>query len=298
MLESFPVTISVHESRWSGSPAPRIGVDSYSYHRYLGEIRPGELDPHERWDTARLVNEIASAGAEVASLETCYLDHSTDLAALADMAGMEITLAWGHRDGLEYGRDAHALADALQWIDHARSIGIQLVRVVAASPWVDRRPGDVDATIEALTTLIEHAGDDVQLALENHADLTADELVAVLDALPGLALCLDTANALRVGADPVELARRFAPRTAMVHVKDVATDPFDGVTGPRSCVYGDGVVDLDGVLAALDDGTPGRLYCVELGHLGGGEVDERQLVAQCLDWLSARLRPAADAKTR
>ena len=28
----------------------RIGVDSYAFHRFLGELRPGESAPAERWD--------------------------------------------------------------------------------------------------------------------------------------------------------------------------------------------------------------------------------------------------------
>ena len=40
--------------------------------------------------------------------------------------------------------------------------------------------------------------------------------------MPGLAVCLDTANALRVGDDPVALAHATASRVAMVHLKDVA----------------------------------------------------------------------------
>jgi sugar phosphate isomerase/epimerase len=131
----------------------------------------------------------------------------------------------------------------------------------------------------------------------------AAELLALLEAAPGLAVCLDTANALRVGDDPVDLARRVAPYVAMVHLKDVE-DPAgaDPLTGPASVAYDRGVVDLDGVLdvlladgrrrvegcvqldaaGAADVSLP---VCVELGHLGGGAVDERELVRQGVDWL-------------
>ncbi|HVW16858.1 MAG TPA: TIM barrel protein, partial [Solirubrobacteraceae bacterium] len=126
------------------------------------------------------------------------------------------------------------------------------------------------------------------LARENHADGGVEERSALLEAVPGLSVCLDTANALRVGDDPVGLARAVAPRVAMVHLKDVvAPAPGDGPVGPRSVPYGEGVVDVDGVLAALG-GADGLPVCVELGHLGSGDVDERALVRSGVAWLRAR----------
>ena len=59
-------------------------------------------------------------------------------------------------------------------------------------------------------------------------------------------ICLDTANALRVGDDPVEAAALLAPLTRMVHLKDV--EPLDRVVdpvaGPCSVPYGEGVVPI------------------------------------------------------
>jgi sugar phosphate isomerase/epimerase len=69
----------------------------------------------------------------------------------------------------------------------------------------------------------------------------------------------------------------------MVHLKDVADTGPD----PRSVPYGEGVVDLAGVLGALapDADLP---VCIELAQLGDGDVDERTLVRQGVAWLAAR----------
>jgi sugar phosphate isomerase/epimerase len=126
------------------------------------------------------------------------------------------------------------------------------------------------------------------LALENHGDVDAGELQALLVAVPGLTVCLDTANALRVGDDPVALARALAAHVSMVHLKDVAEPAgADPLTGPRSVAFGSGVVDLHGVLDALP-ADPGLPVCVELAQLGDGEVDERAMVRQGVAWLAAQ----------
>jgi hypothetical protein len=51
--------------------------------------------------------------------------------------------------------------------------------------------------------------------------------------------------------------------------------------------YGQGVVPLEAVLDAVALTDP--LTCVELGHLGASQVDERRLVADGAAWLRARL---------
>jgi sugar phosphate isomerase/epimerase len=269
----------------------RIGIDSYSYHRLLGEVRPGERDPGERLPGARaLIAEMLDAGAEVLSLETVFLPApgAVDAAELVDAAaGREIVPAWGHPVGLRWGARADLLDELLAWIALAPGLGARSVRCVAAGPALAAAPRAerVAATAAALRHAVAAAREaGAVLALENHADVDREELEELLDRVPGLMVCLDTANALRVGDDPVALARAVAGRIAMVHLKDVAGGPADPMVGPRSVPHGEGVVDLHGVLAAVAP-DPVLPVCVELGHLGGGDVDERRLVRDGVAWL-------------
>lgn len=273
---------------------PRAGVDSYSYHRLLGEVRSGEDPVAQRWTTSDVLDEVRSLEVGFVSLETCFLDPHGDRALVRSAAeeGLGVGLAWGHRDGLRFGADPAALDEAVTWIRRAPDWGASIVRVVAASPWVPRPdPAELLArTADALGELVTTAhAEGVSLALENHADLTLSEMTTPVERVPGLRLCLDTANALRVGDDPVATARALRDTVAMVHLKDVDRSTWEGPTGPTSVAYGAGVIDVEAVLAVLLDGGFVGPVCVELGHLGPGAVDERALVSWCLDWLSPRL---------
>jgi sugar phosphate isomerase/epimerase len=274
----------------------RVGVDTYSYHRLLGEIRPGEDDPGERLRRGTLdaIEHCRSLGVDAVSLETCFLaaPAGLDIGALQDEAGpLELVLAWGHPDGLAFGEAPEALDDLLSWIAVAPRISCSLVRLVAGSPRV-RRDGEVHEQIARTVAPLRRAAEaaveaGVELAVENHADLRAAELCELLEqvASPAVGVCLDTANALRVGDDPIDAAMVLAPWVRMLHLKDC--EAADGsATGPRSVAYGRGVVPLEAVLAAVSPTDP--LTCVELGHLGPGPVDERALVADGVAWLRAR----------
>lgn len=266
----------------------RTGVDSYSYHRLLGETRPGEDEParENHMTTRDVILEATLLGADVLALETCFLttDEAAGLAELAadTAAGIELAVSWGHPNGILYGRDQGAIAELEQWIDRAAAAGCRLVRLVAAGPLVERDDDRVDRTATVLQRLAERAAEHgVMLAIENHADFTAEELESVMSQVEpeAVGVCFDTANALRVGDDPLDAVRRLADRVVMVHLKDVASGPTTAATGPSSVPLGSGVVPVAGVLDTLHATGFAGPVCVELGHLGPGEHDERRLVA-------------------
>jgi sugar phosphate isomerase/epimerase len=100
---------------------------------------------------------------------------------------------------------------------------------------------------------------------------------------PALGVCFDTANAPRVGEDPLEACRLLAPRIRMVHLKDVEAieSAADPVAGPRSVPYGEGIIPVEAVLSTLAGAGFDGLVCVEIAQLGPG-VDERALAADCV----------------
>ena len=277
----------------------RIGIDSYSYHRLLGEVRPGEAEPSRTFKRGPLdVAEHARVlGVDGISLETCFLGPAAglDTGALRDATGpLELVLAWGHPHGLEFGANRQALRDLLDWLEVAAGLGCTLVRCVAASPgYRGRAPvaEQIEGTVQPLAAAAARArGLGLTLALENHGDLRAADVLELVDRVgdEALAVCFDTANALRVGDDPLEAAVLLAPLTRMVHLKDV--EPLDRVTdpvaGPCSVPYGEGVVPVAQVLAILRQAGFDGLACVEIAQLAAGS-DELALVERCVGWLRA-----------
>jgi sugar phosphate isomerase/epimerase len=295
-LETFP-----GRSR-RGYPRPvRIGVDTYSFHRMLGFLRPHE-QPSSRAlaDGGPAAVELAvSLGADVVAVQTCFLPTvgAVDAGALlAAAGGRGVVLSWGAPDGLAYGTDPAALADAEHWVEVAAALGTDVMRIVLGGPRLrDLEPMDVRRPrvvpqLAALAGQAQRRG--LRLAIENHGEIAAADLRRIVDEVghPALGVCFDTANAVRVGDDPVAAARLLADRTWMLHLKDVEPpDRMPGAeAGPRSVPYGEGVVPLAGVLDALAGPiAAGAPVCVELGQIADG-TDEVVLVADGIAWLRGK----------
>lgn len=127
------------------------------------------------------------------------------------------------------------------------------------------------ATIELLETIAaETRAVGARIAFHPHAGTyieTPDEVerLAASIAAETLPFCLDVGHYTVGGGDPVAAIRRFGTRVAHVHLKDVDREILAGLRTGRVGGFGAairerlftelgaGVLDLDGVLAALED---------------------------------------------
>jgi sugar phosphate isomerase/epimerase len=274
----------------------RLGIDSYSFHRFFGDRRGAEATTERRFLRGPLdvIEFAARIGADSVSLQTCFLDRPSAATAAtlgAAFGELEPIVAWGHPDGLAFGAAAAAALELEQWIEVAPVMGCRLVRLVAGNGGTDRGGRSLEFLAETLAGPVEAARESgVSLALENHADLTVEELEELMALVgdPILGVCLDTANALRVGDSPLAATIRLLPHLRMIHLKDVDGAPYDVAAGPRSVAYGTGVIPVGDIVTALGDAGFDGHVLVELGYLGPGAVDEETFVERCFDWLIGR----------
>lgn len=116
----------------------KVGIDSYCYHRYFGEIYPDQTDPGKRWTFHDFVKRAVELGVDGVSLESCFFEsldakYLSDMKAVLDQNKLERVLAWGHPDGLEAGRNEKAWREMNSLIPKARFMGADIMRIVASS---------------------------------------------------------------------------------------------------------------------------------------------------------------------
>ena len=232
------------------------------------------------------------------SLQTVYLPH-LDASVVENLKrefrerNLTPVLAWGHRSGLEAGRNPSKLLDLMQTMKVARELGCRLVRIVTGDQthW----PIAADKRIAALRPLLSEVGaaaKDLRLtvAIENHADFAMADLVRLVEAVAArhVGICFDSGNAVRVGDDLHASAVLAGPHIRMVHLKDMVVQEASRGNPDAwwpAAPLGRGHFDLPRLIGHLQDaGYDGALF-IEMANMFTEWPDEDAAVAASVEYL-------------
>ena len=274
---------------------PLIGIDSFAYHRWFGEVSQWEEPLPERWSALDFLDRAHQLDVTGVSLQTVHLDH-TSLERVAEEASarqLDLVLAWGHRSGLEGGTNPARLRDAERWIDEAAEVGCRLLRVVCGDHtwWNSSVLARVERLTPMLGALASRAGKlGVELAIENHADLRMEDIVTLIRrvAAPNLGICFDLGNAARVGDDVLDAVRLATPFVRMVHVKDIRVQQAS-VGNPSAwwptTPLGQGDLPVAEALRAVTSAPGLPRWYVEMAAMTPDHPDEDAAVRESLSYL-------------
>lgn len=242
----------------------KIGIDSYCYHRFLGEVYPGQTTPEQSYTMDTFLDRAKELGCEGVSLESCFFPefgdaYLADLKLKLDEYGFDRVYAWGHPDGLEAGGNTAAKDEMIAHVAHAKALGAPVMRVVGSSLMFRNEPHAPQ--LEILAKWFKEAVDvaeaeGIKLAVENHIDYNSDEIKWLIDKIgsDSFGINFDTANFLRVLDDPVEAAIKLAPHVFATHVKDLL--PVKGRSVCEWCYFacvaaGDGLIQIREIAEVL-----------------------------------------------
>src|SRR5712692_7738421 len=238
-------------------------------------------------------------------------EDATSVAHYAQKRGLFITLE-------TEGYNPNKLATA---IDLGVRLGTNTVRTIVGGAKLggDRRPlagrwqsflHEILVGLQEATTIVERAG--VNLALENHQDLTSEELLWLCESIgsPGLGITLDTGSTLATAEEPVDFARRVAPYVKNVHLKDYQVSMSNEGYRLVRCPLGQGVVDFPALFGILSATCPSVTMSIELGALEARHVRvladdywpdypprSAAQLARVLRFVQANARPPGDWRT-
>jgi 3-oxoisoapionate decarboxylase len=244
----------------------KVGIDSYCYHRFFGEVYPLQSKPAQGYTMESFLDRAAQLGCEGVSLESCFFpefghEYLTRLRGRLDELGFERVYAWGHPNGLEAGGNPAAREEMLRHIEHAALVGAPVMRVVGSSLMFRHQPHEPQ--LRMLATWFREAAaiaarKRIRLAVENHIDYNADEIKWLIDEVGSewFGVNLDTANFIRVLDDPVEATSKLVKHVYATHVKDLL--PVKGVNVREwyyfsSVAAGTGLVDIPAIARILHE---------------------------------------------
>jgi sugar phosphate isomerase/epimerase len=272
----------------------KVGIDSYCYHRFFGEVYPHQNQPAKQMTLEDFIQRAKELDVDGVSLESCFVPRF-DTAYLSEIKGMldefkfDRVYAWGHPDGLEGGKNEAAYDEMIEHIEYANAIGAKVMRVVGSSLMF--RFEDHGPQIEKLSRMFTNAMKvadtyGIKMADENHIDYNADEMLELIHNVnhPNFGINFDTGNFLRVLDDPIQGMEKLAKFTFSTHVKDLKINPQAAVNDWYffSCTpVGDGLVDNQKLAQLLKDANYEGFLAMEIDTLHPDyNDDEDSAVAQ------------------
>ena len=258
----------------------KVGIDSYCYHRFFGEVYPDQKKPAKDWTMQDFLTRAHELQVDGVSLESCFFPKNVDKAWFADLKAqlddyhMDRVYAWGHPDGLERGQNWVAYREMVAGIPNAVAIGTNVMRVVGSSLMFRHEPHQpqIKGLVEMFKKAVKVAQDyGVKLAVENHIDFTSDEILQMLCEVDSeyFGLNFDTGNFLRLLDDPIKGMEKLAPYVLATHVKDLMPDKcarptdwhfFAGVP------VGQGLIDNRTLAKLLHEANFQGFLAVEIYH--------------------------------
>lgn len=258
----------------------RVGIDSYCYHRFFGEVYPEQPEPEKRMCLEDFLKRARELEVDGVSLESCFIprfdrEYLSEIRGLLDEYNLDRVYAWGHPDGLEGGKNEKAYDEMIASFEYAQQIGAKVMRVVGSSLKFRFEPHEpqIDRLSKMFSEAVRIAEKyDIKLAVENHLDFNSDEMLTILRNVdsPYLGINFDTGNFVRVLDDPIEGMKKLARYVYATHIKDLKPQKGVPVTAWYffSCTpIGDGLVDNQKLAQILKDNGYQGFFAVEIDFL-------------------------------
>ncbi len=277
----------------------RLGLDSYSFHRFYGETTAWEQLPSTKWSLADFLDFCTQEDIKIASIQTSYMPDDNEVIAeinkwKAEDQEREVVFTWGHPNGYNGGKNLQAHQSVLHYLELAARVGATQMRIVLGNQknFID----SIEERSAILRPLLREGAErastlGIRLSIENHADFPVMRLVELIESVgnPALGLCLDTGNARRVGDNQFELLQTLdLTRVFMIQLKETLCLPgHEAPTGWWPTVYyGQGDTRADKCLEILRERNFVDPIVIELSNLNTG-LDEITVAKQAITFARA-----------
>jgi sugar phosphate isomerase/epimerase len=216
---------------------PRIGIGSFAYRYAIGIRGFGPEQPMTLRDFLGVATRDGWSGVQLCENLVYSSFSDADLAAAAAQAG-RLQLF------VEIGLNGLSDRSLSRHLDIAAIFNSDLVRVVVGTTGVDE-------TVRVLRSALPRLRrQNVTLGLENHFDLTTDQLLGIVRQLDDehVGIIFDTTNGLGFLEKPEAAIVRVEPYLVSMHIKDYTIQKVEAGYFVTGSVLGKGLLDLEVVL--------------------------------------------------
>lgn len=243
----------------TGTPRGRLGLCTFSCHQRWKLAKPADAATFYRY-----ARELGAEGVQ-APLRGC------DPGAIREL----VERTGGYYEGeLRLPKEEGDLPAFEAEAGRIREAGATVARAVLAGG----RRYEIFPTMEAFEAFRAQASRSLalaepvlakrrlKLAVENHKDLTCEELVSLLESIGSewVGVLVDTGNNIALLEEPQGVAEALAPFALSVHLKDMAVQPDAEGFLLSEVPLGTGMLDLRRLVATLRKANPGIVLNLEM----------------------------------
>ena len=273
----------------------RLGIVSYSYHLRFAADRAktstsGFGDPLTFLEHCR---EIGAGGIQL-DLGVRDKSYAAQLRQKIESDGMYI------EGSIRLPRDKQDIDRFTSEVRTAKQAGAQILRTVMMSG----RRYEIFDSLQAFREAADRtwrslvlaepivAKENMRLAIENHKDWRADELMDILHRLSSshVGACVDFGNSIALLEDPMRVVETLAPFAMTTHIKDMAMEEYDRGFLLSEVPLGEGCLDLPKMIELLEQKNPTIRFNLEM-------ITRDPLQVPCLDnkyWATFEKVPGQD----
>ena len=253
----------------------QFGLSSYSYRWSIGY---GSHHPAKPMNTYAFIEKAAYFG--FSSVQICdNLPYNklpvSDLQKLNDLAEKQaISIETGAR-----GSDPDYLQKILGISSIVNSGLLRIVTEIDRGNPPNQITKELDQVIANIKTVLPLAkSKGIRLAIENHATLSSQDLLYIIQTIDDLdvGVCVDTMNSILLMEPPLETVQALVPYTLTVHLKDFRIEKHPERFEIIGVALGEGSVDFSEVLRILSGCSATPTMHVEL-YIERKEDDESTL---------------------
>lgn len=258
---------------------PRVGIGSFAY-RYAIGFRG--FHPGKPMSIADFLETAAQGGWE--GVQLCenlgYADLSDADLAVAAAQAKRLQLA------VEIGLNGLTDKNLARHLEVAEIFGSDLIRVVVGETGAGESLKILSSALQRLHS------QRIRLGLENHFDLTMDQLVGIVRQLGSeqVGLIFDTTNGLGFLKKPEEDMVKAQPYLVSMHIKDYTIRKVEAGYFVTGAVLGKGVLDVPAVLRCAAGAPNLRSIILEMTV----KRDETAPVDAVIHWEQAAVLESRD----
>jgi 3-oxoisoapionate decarboxylase len=253
----------------AGPGRGRVGLCTFSCHQHWKAVAAGHPDVKfkDALSFYRYARELGSEGVQTSL-------RSRDSAVAAQLRGL-VESDHGYYEGeLRLPKVAGDVAGFANEVRLVRDAGARVARAV----FTGGRRYEIFKTLDDFRRFHAEAGRSLELAepvlrqhrlklaIENHKDLTTEELTTAMRRLGSewVGVLVDTGNNLALLEEPHAVVEALAPFAQSVHLKDMAVQPHAEGFLLSEVPLGTGMLDLPRIVATLLRANPDIVFNLEM----------------------------------